>query len=147
MAIALHTLRPGKGAKKDKKRVGRGLGSTGTTAGRGQKGQTSRGGSKPGKLKRLGARPTVLATPKLRGFNSRHGKAQAVNVGDLAKRFIAGEVVSPKTLAKKGMIASANAPVKILSKGEVTIAVTVKHCLVSAGAQEKISKAGGKIEA
>ena len=140
-------MRPAKGAKKDKKRVGRGLGSTGTTAGRGQKGQTSRGGSKPGKLKRLGARPLMLATPKLRGFNSRYDKTQTVNVGDIAKRFIAGEVVTPNTLAKKGLVASANAPVKILSKGELAVAVNVKHCLVSAGAAEKISKAGGKIEA
>jgi large subunit ribosomal protein L15 len=147
MAIALHTLRPAKGAKKDKKRVGRGLGSTGTTAGRGQKGQTSRGGSKPGKLKRLGARPMMLATPKLRGFHSPYNKMQAVNVGDLAKRFIAGEVVTPKTLAKKGMIGNANAPVKILSQGDLTIAVNVKNCLVSAGAADKIAKAGGKIEA
>lgn len=144
MAISLHTLRPAKGAKSNKRRVGRGLGSRGTTAGRGQKGQTARTGV--GGLKRLGMRALVLATPKLRGFKSMHGKSQAVNVGDLAKKFIAGETVTPSTLAKKGLIADRQGDVKILSKGELTIALTVKHCSVSAQASEKIVKAGGKVE-
>jgi large subunit ribosomal protein L15 len=145
MAITLHTMRPAKGAKKDKKRVGRGLGSKGTTAGRGQKGQTSRSGV--GGLKRLGMRHTLLATPKSRGFNSLQAKAQVVNVGDFNKRFIANEVVTPRTLAKKGMIADSHAPVKILSQGDLTVAVTVKNCSVSAAARDKITKAGGKVEA
>ncbi|HRH32259.1 MAG TPA: 50S ribosomal protein L15 [bacterium] len=138
-------MRPAKGATKDKKRVGRGLGSKGTTAGRGQKGQTSRSGV--GGLKRLGMRHTLLATPKVRGFNSLEKKVQIVNVGDLSKRFIANEVVTPRTLAKKGMVKDGGAKVKVLSEGDLTVAVTVKNCLVSAGAAEKIAKAGGKVEA
>lgn len=138
-------MRPAKGATKDKKRVGRGLGSKGTTAGRGQKGQSSRSGV--GGLKRLGMRHTLLATPKVRGFNSLEKKVQIVNVGDLSKRFIAGEVVTPRTLAKKGMVKDGGAKVKVLSEGDLTVAVTVKNCLVSAGAAEKIAKAGGKVEA
>lgn len=145
MAITLHSMRPAKGATKDKKRVGRGLGSKGTTAGRGQKGQSSRSGV--GGLKRLGMRHTLLATPKVRGFNSLEKKVQIVNVGDLSKRFIAGEVVTPRTLAKKGMVKDGGAKVKVLSEGDLTVAVTVKNCLVSAGAAEKIAKAGGKVEA
>lgn len=145
MAITLHTMRPAKGAKKAKKRVGRGLGSKGTTAGRGQKGQSSRSGV--GGLKRLGMRHLLLATPKVRGFKSLSGKAQVVNVGDLGKRFIAGEVVTPRTLAKKGLVQDGGGVVKILSEGDLTIAVTVKNCQVSAGASEKIVKAGGKVEA
>lgn len=145
MAITLHSMRPAKGATKDKKRVGRGLGSKGTTAGRGQKGQTSRSGV--GGLKRLGMRHTLLATPKVRGFNSLEKKVQIVNVGDLSKRFIANEVVTPRTLAKKGMVKDGGAKVKVLSEGDLTVAVTVKNCLVSAGAAEKIAKAGGKVEA
>ncbi|MDQ5952650.1 MAG: large subunit ribosomal protein [Patescibacteria group bacterium] len=138
-------MRPAKGATKDKKRVGRGLGSKGTTAGRGQKGQTSRSGV--GGLKRLGMRHTLLATPKVRGFNSLEKKVQIVSVGDLSKRFIANEVVTPRTLAKKGMVKDGGAKVKVLSEGDLTVAVTVKNCLVSAGAAEKIAKAGGKVEA
>lgn len=138
-------MRPAKGATKDKKRVGRGLGSKGTTAGRGQKGQSSRSGV--GGLKRLGMRHTLLATPKVRGFHSLEKKVQIVNLGDLSKRFIAGEVVTPRTLAKKGMVKDGGAKVKVLSEGDLTVAVTVKNCLVSAGAAEKIAKAGGKVEA
>ncbi|MEK7183436.1 MAG: 50S ribosomal protein L15 [Patescibacteria group bacterium] len=145
MAITLHSMRPAKGATKDKKRVGRGLGSKGTTAGRGQKGQSSRSGV--GGLKRLGMRATLLATPKVRGFKSLEGKMQIVNVGDFSKRFIAGEVVTPRTLAKKGMVKDGGAKVKVLSEGDLTVAVTVKNCQVSAGASDKIVKAGGKVEA
>ena len=145
MAITLHSMRPAKGAKKAKKRVGRGLGSKGTTAGRGQKGQSSRSGV--GGLKRLGMRHIILATPKVRGFNSLEGKVQIVNVGDLSKRFIAGEVVTPRTLAKKGLVKDGGGKVKVLSEGDLTVAVTVKNCQVSAGASEKIVKAGGKVEA
>ncbi len=138
-------MRPANGATKDKKRVGRGLGSKGTTAGRGQKGQSSRSGV--GGLKRLGMRHTLLATPKSRGFTSLEKKVQIVNAGDLSKRFIAGEVVTPRTLAKKGMVKDGGAKVKVLSEGDLIVAVTVKNCLVSAGASEKIVKAGGKVEA
>lgn len=145
MSVSLHTLRPAKGAKFAKKRVGRGLGSKGTTAGRGQKGQSSRSGV--GGLKRLGMRHTVLATPKLRGFRSQQKKAQVVSLGSIAAHYIASEVVSPRTLVKKGLIAVANVPVKILSHGELPHAVTVKGCRVSTAAQEKITAVGGKIEA
>jgi large subunit ribosomal protein L15 len=145
MAITLSNLRPAFGAKRTKKRVGRGLGSKGTTAGRGQKGQSSRSGV--GNLKRLGMRHTMLATPKLRGFKSLAGKILAVNVGDLEKTYLVNEVVSPKTLYKKGLIARAAHEVKILASGELTHAVTVKNCIVSKAAAEKIEKAGGKIEA
>lgn len=145
MSLSLHTLRPAKGAKSDKKRVGRGLGSKGTTAGRGQKGQSSRSGV--GGLKRLGMRHTVLATPKLRGFRSAALKAQVVSLGTISANFIAGEVVTPRTLAKKGLVAKAKASVKILSRGELEHAVTVKGCSVSESAQAKITAVGGKVEA
>lgn len=145
MAISLSNLGPAHGSKTMKKRVGRGLGSKGTTSGRGQKGQSSRSGV--GGLKRLGMRPVMLATPKLRGFRSLNGKSFAVNVGDLEKSYLANEVVTPKTLAKKGLITSADKTVKILGKGELTHAVTIKNCVVSQAATEKITKVGGKIEA
>lgn len=138
-------MRPAKGSTKAKKRVGRGLGSKGTTAGRGQKGQTSRSGV--GGLKRLGMRHMLLATPKVRGFQSLEDKVQIINLGDLTKRFIAGEVVTPRTLAKKGLVRDGGGKVKILSEGDVTLALTVKNCLVSKAAADKIAAAGGKVEA
>ncbi len=145
MAITLSNLRSGFGAKSSKKRVGRGLSSKGTTAGRGQKGQSSRSGV--GGLKRLGMRHTMLATPKLRGFRSLAAKDYSVNVGELEKTYLANEVVTPRTLAKKGLIPSNDRTVKLLGTGELTHPVTVKNCEVSASAAAKITAAGGKIEA
>ncbi len=127
-----------------KKRVGRGLGSKGTTAGRGQKGQSSRSGV--GGLKRLGMRHTMLATPKLRGFRSLAEKMPSVNIGDLEKTTLVNEVVTPKTLGAKGLIPKSSHTVKILGDGELTHAIVVKNCEVSKSATEKITKAGGKIE-
>ena len=143
MAISLNSLRPALGAKHSKRRVGRGLGSRGTTAGRGGKGQTARAGS--GGLQKLGMRQAMLATPKLRGFRSLAGKSQTVSVGAIGKMYIAGETVSPTTLAQKGLVADNKGEVKILSVGEIAVAVTVKHCAVSESAATKIQNAGGKI--
>ena len=143
MAISLSTLRPAFGAKRGKRRVGRGLGSRGTTAGRGQKGQSARSGV--GGLARLGMRHMMLATPKLRGFKSIAPRVQAVNLNTVAGKYIAGEYVTPTTLMKKGLITEKTLPVKILGNGEISIAVTVKHCAVSAAAAEKITKAGGAV--
>ena len=143
MAITLNTIRPGKGAKRTKLRVGRGLGSRGTTAGRGQKGQKSRSGV--GGLKRLGLRSLMLATPKLRGFQSQHDKAQAVNLSAISKKYIAGETVTPRTLAKKGLVTDPKGEVKILGNSPLSVAFTVKGCSVSVQAKEQIEKAGGKV--
>lgn len=143
MAISLNSMKPAQGSKTAKRRNGRGLGRKGTTAGRGQKGQKSRSGV--GGLKRLGMRKLILSTPKLRGFRSLAGKANTVNVRDIGRLFIAGEVVSPKTLLKKGLITNPKGEVKILAAGDLAIAVTVKGCSVSKPAVEKITKAGGKV--
>lgn len=144
MAISLHTLEPSHGAQKTKRRNGRGNGRKGTTAGRGQKGQTSRSGV--GNLKRLGMRKLILSTPKLRGFRSLAPSCTVVSVGEIAKKYISGERVSPRTLKNKGLISEKKTPVKILSNGEITVAVTIKGCLVSAPAALKITAAGGKVE-
>ena len=145
MTLSLHELRPGFGAKKNKKRVGRGLGSKGTTAGRGQKGQSSRAGASG--LQRIGSRAAMLAMPKLRGFTSGAPRTQTVNVVDIAGAFIAGEIVSPRTLFKKGLIRDAKRDVKILGVGELAHAVVVKGCSISQTAKTAIEKAGGNIEA
>lgn len=143
MSMSLHTLSARPGTQKSKQRIGRGLGRKGTTSGRGQKGQSSRTGV--GGLKRLGMRKLILSTPKLRGFRSLESKSQAVNLEAISKSYIAGEVVSPKTLMKKGLIADQHGMVKVLAGGAITVAVTVKGCQVSKAAAEKISAAGGSV--
>jgi large subunit ribosomal protein L15 len=144
MALSLSNIKRAHGSTRGKKRVGRGLGSKGTTAGRGQKGQTSRAGSH-GTL-RVGLRHLMLQTPKLRGFTSLAKKPAVVNLDDLAETFMAGEVVSPETLLKKGMIDSKDQGVKILGRGEISLPLSIKNCKVSASVAEKIVKAGGKVE-
>ncbi len=144
MAISLNTIQAAFGARKTVQRNGRGLGRKGTTAGRGQKGQTSRSGV--GNLKRLGMRKLILSTPKLRGFRSFAPKAVVVNLTDIGRMYIAGEMVTPKTLLNKSLITTTKVPVKVLGQGEIAVAVVVKGCLVSESAVAKIVAAGGKVE-
>lgn len=145
MAISLHNIKPAKGSKTLKKRVGRGLGSKGTTAGRGQKGQRSRSGV--GGMQRIGLKKLLLATPKLRGFKSGKAKFTVVNLEDISKAFIKGEIVSPETLKQKKLVANTKNGIKLLGDGDISVAVTVKGCKVSKAAAEKITKAGGSVEA
>jgi large subunit ribosomal protein L15 len=146
MVLSLHTLKPKKGARKNPKRVGRGLGSTGSYSGRGVKGQRARSGGRAG-LKLKGLRPLMLSTPKKRGFISPKARPVVLNIGDLAHEFINGATVSPKILLKKGMIADASAGVKILGKGVLGIKLTVEGCFLSAAAKQKIEAVGGVIVA
>lgn len=143
----MHTLGKNKGTKSSKKRVGRGYGSGkgGHTVGRGMKGQKSRAGSSG--HKRRGMRRLILSTPKLRGFKSPNPDAQVVNVSQIEALYIAKEVVTPKTLASKGLIKDSKKPVKVLANGDINKAVTVKSCSISKAAAEKIIAAGGKVEA
>lgn len=144
--LSLHNLSPKEGSKKKKKRLGRGIGSTlGKTSGRGMKGQKSRSGASG--FQRLGMRKLMLATPKLRGFNSPHKKPEIVNVGDLASAFAKGEDVNPDTLKKKNLIATKKNGVKILSDGDIAVSLKVSGCKVSKAAAEKITAAGGTVKA
>lgn len=143
MSLSLHTLKPSPHSKKDRKYIGRGLGSKGTYSGRGVKGQGARSGVSGLKLK--GMRKIILSTPKLRGFQSKNAKAQVVNVGDLDKVFADSAKISPKQLCSKGLIANTSTPVKILGNGTVTNKFILQGCLVSGVAKEKIEKAGGSV--
>jgi large subunit ribosomal protein L15 len=142
--LSLHTIKSASGARKSKKRVGRGWASKGKYSGRGRKGQRSRSGGKSG-LKKKGLRPVMLNIPKKRGFTSPHAKAEVVNVSALDKKFAADALVSPKTLKESGLISTVRKGVKILGQGDITTKLSVKDCQVSASAKEKIEKAGGNV--
>jgi large subunit ribosomal protein L15 len=144
MTIALHSIKPSTGARREKKRVGRGLGSTGSYSGRGVKGQRARSGGRSG-LQLKGLRSLMLKLPKSRGFQSLENKPAIINLEILAKHFVDGATVTPQQLLKKNLIRSAVGGVKILGQGELKHRLVLKNCLVSKPAQEKIIKAGGEI--
>ena len=144
--MKLHHLRPPKGTRKSPKRVGRGTGSGhGKTSCRGQKGQNSRsgGGVRPGF--EGGQMPLARRLPK-RGFhNIFRVEYQVVNVGRLGV-FESGAEVDLEGLRGRRMIRKPDAPVKILGKGDISHALTVKVHAVSATARKKIEEAGGRVE-
>jgi large subunit ribosomal protein L15 len=140
-----HDLRPSKGSRKARRRVGRGTAAgQGKTAGRGTKGQLSRTGpGLPGWFEG-GQTPLHMRVPKLRGFKNRARRPfVAVNVSQLAQYAVDG-TVSPDTLAAKGLI-KADERVKVLGDGAVGAAFAVRAHAVSATAKAKIEKAGGSI--
>ncbi len=144
--IDLSSLRPGKGAVKSKKRVGRGPGSGhGKTSCRGHKGQKARtGGAKPVWFEG-GQMPLYKRLPK-RGFkNPFRVEYQIVNLDILDKYFENGEVVNRDTLLSKGLIKDPNMPVKILGRGEITKKLSFEVDKVSESAKIKIEKAGGNV--
>jgi len=144
MSLALHTIKGPK--RKKRKRVGRGNASgKGTYSGRGLKGQRSRSGGKSG-LKMKGFKENLLRIPKLRGFKSPQPKKANIDLSDLDKHFDNGDLVTPHTLQEKGLIEDKKTGVKILSDGNLTKKLTFKDCWFSKAAEEKIVKAGGKIE-
>lgn len=141
-----HELKPAKGAKKARKRVGRGNASGhGTFSGHGCKGQGARagGGVRPGF--EGGQTPLYRRLPKLKGFNNLFRvEFQVINVSQLSA--FAGKTVTNIELHNAGLIAKADMPVKLLGNGEISASVTVHVQKASASAIEKIQKAGGKVE-
>jgi large subunit ribosomal protein L15 len=145
--MSLHNLRPPKGAKHAKKRVGRGEGSgQGTTAGRGHKGAKSRSGFKFKRGFEGGQMPLHRRVPK-RGFhNLFRTEYGVVNLDTLGATFDEGAVVTPDLLRERGLVA-ASRPVKVLGRGEVGKALTVRAHKFSGKAAAKIAAAGGTAEA
>jgi large subunit ribosomal protein L15 len=150
--IGLHNLKPAPGARKPRKRVGRGEGSgLGKTAGRGQKGYGSRTGSKNRAGFEGGQNPIHMRMRKLRGphmkksmpFEPFRTQTQPVNVSDLEARFDAGASVDVATLAAKGLATRKDVPVKVLARGDISKALTVHAHGFSAAARQKIEAAGG----
>ncbi len=146
--MPLNTLRPPAGAKHPKKRIGRGHGSgNGKTAGRGHKGAKSRSGFKFKRGFEGGQMPLHRRVPK-RGFHNPFRVAyEVVNLDDLARVFDAGAVVTPEVLRERGLVAGKHTPVKVLARGEVGKALTVRAHKFSGKAAEKIAAAGGAAEA
>ena len=139
----LNNLKPKKGARHSKKRVGRGPGSgQGKTAGRGEKGQKSRSGFSRTLGFEGGQMPLVRRLPK-RGFTNIFKKEYAVvNVSDL-ERFDAGATVDEDTLRKAGLVKGRNAGIKILGDGTLSKKLTVNAHKFSASARKQIEAAGG----
>jgi large subunit ribosomal protein L15 len=137
--MQLHQLKP-KFKPKKKKRIGRG-GKRGTYSGRGIKGQKARAGAKI----RPDLRDFIKRIPKKRGyrFKSIKLKPQIVNLKDLEKHFQEGEVVSPETLLKKGLIAKVKSrvpEVKILGEGKLTKKLEIKNCKISKKVKHELAK-------
>jgi large subunit ribosomal protein L15 len=146
--MALNNLKPPVGATHAKKRVGRGHGSGhGKTAGRGHKGAKSRSGFKFKRGFEGGQMPLHRRVPK-RGFHNPFRVVyEVVNLDALDRVFDAGTVVTPELLRERGLVARGSAPVKVLARGDVGKALTVRAHKFSGKAAEKIAQAGGAAEA
>jgi large subunit ribosomal protein L15 len=142
----LSNLKPADGSTQKSFRVGRGQGSgNGKTAGRGHKGAQSRSGYKRKRGFEGGQMPLHRRVPK-RGFhNPFRQEYVVVNVDDLAERFEAGTVITPELLRERGLV-RASGPIKVLARGDIAKALTIRAHRFSGKAQEKIAAAGGTVE-
>lgn len=143
----LSQLRPPKGAKRARKRIGRGNASgTGTYAGKGIKGQKARSGPMPYPGFEGGQMPLVRRMARKRGFtNPRAVHYEEVKLSDLA-RFETGAEVGPEDLVAAGIVKRPERPVKVLSNGALDRALVVRAHAFSGAARQKIETAGGRAE-
>ncbi|KIL53638.1 50S ribosomal protein L15 [Jeotgalibacillus alimentarius] len=144
--MKLHELKPAEGSRRERNRVGRGIGSgNGKTSGKGHKGQNARsgGGVRPGF--EGGQNPLARRLPK-RGFTNIHRKEYAVVNLDTLNRFDEGTEVTPELLIETGVVSKELAGIKILAKGNVEKKLTVKAHKFSSAAKEAIEAAGGTTE-
>lgn len=141
--MKLHHLRPAKGAKTERTRVGRGrAGARGKTAGRGMKGTGARGKIRAGF--EGGQMPLIRRVPKLKGFtNPSRVEYSPVNVEILAKYFDSD--VTPEALYQHGL-AHKGSKIKVLARGELDKKLSVKAHAFSKAAKQKIEAAGGTAE-
>ena len=141
--MKIHDLKPNEGANRRRKRVGRGIGGKGgKTAGRGTKGQGARSNI-PARFEG-GQMPLHMRVPKLRGFNNPFRvEYQAINLDTIDECGLTE--VDPVSLLSKGLV-SKGALVKVLGRGEINRAVTVRAHGFSKSAEAAITAAGGTIE-
>ena len=141
----LAELKPNEGAKRPRKRIGRGPGSgTGKTSGGGHKGDKARGNTKPGF--EGGQTPLHRRLPQRRGFTAIDKTVYAVVNLSALERFDNGATVTIETLIDTGLVGSVKDGVKILGNGELTKKLTVRATQFSKSAEEKITALGGTVE-
>jgi large subunit ribosomal protein L15 len=145
--MKLHDLKPNQGAKKDRKRVGRGHGSgLGKTAGRGMNGQNSRAGGGVPLWHQGGDTPYYRRMPKKPGFkNFNRVEFQEVNLEYLSQ-FRKDSEVNPNVLREAELINTISRPVVIMGRGEINKPLKIKAHRFTRKAVEKIEKAGGTVE-
>jgi large subunit ribosomal protein L15 len=153
--FGLHSLKPARGSRTARKRVGRGEGSgLGKTAGRGTKGAGSRSGAKKKVGFEGGQNPIHMRMRKLRGpqmkksmpFERFRTQTQPVNLRDLEARFDKGAEVTPDSLREHGLAKRKGVPVKVLGQGDLSKSLTVHAHAFSKSAREKIEGAGGSCQ-
>jgi len=142
-----HQLIPPKGARRARKRIGRGnAAGGGTYCGKGLKGQKSRSGFglipgfEGGQLRLIKGLPTT------RGFNNKFKTNYSLIKLEELDQFAAGEHITPESLQARGLLRNQRSPVKILGNGEVSKSLTVAAHKFTKSAREKIEAAGGRVE-
>jgi large subunit ribosomal protein L15 len=144
--MQLDSMKPAPGSRRPRKRLGRGTGSgLGKTSGKGHKGALARSGGSQSPGFEGGQMPLARRLPKHGFRNPNRVPFQVVNVGELAARFEAGEVVDHEALQMKGLATRA-LPVKILGAGTIDRALVVRADAFSASAKAAIEKAGGRAD-
>lgn len=141
-----HLLRPPKGTKRPRKRVGRGDGSGhGSYSGKGMKGQKSRsgGGVRPGF--EGGQNPLIKALPRIRGFTNIFRKEYSVVNLDSLATLPPNTEVTPQLLVERGMLKNLKKPVKVLGRGELQVPLLVQAHKFSKSAKAKIEAVGGRV--
>ena len=142
-----HLLAPSKGARKNRKRIGRGdAAGQGSTAGRGNKGQKSRSGGGPPVWFEGGQLPLIKGLPMKRGFHNRFKTYYSLIKVETLENFDAGDRITPELLLEKGYLRNLNLPVKIVGDGEISKPVTVVAAKFTQSARAKIEAAKGTAE-
>ena len=142
-----HLLAPSKGARKNRKRIGRGdAAGQGSTAGRGNKGQKSRSGGGPPVWFEGGQLPLIKGLPMKRGFHNRFKTYYSLIKVETLESFNAGDRITPELLLEKGYLRNLNLPVKIVGDGEISKPVTVVAAKFTQSARAKIEAAKGTAE-
>lgn len=144
--MKLHELKPAKGSRVKRNRVGRGPSSgNGKTSGRGQKGQKAREGSTTRLGFEGGQTPLFQTLPK-RGFTNIHRKEYAIVNLETLNALDEGTEVTPELLAENGIVKNQKSGIKVLAKGDIDRGLTVKAHKFSKAAKEAIEAAGGSVE-
>ena len=142
-----HQVAPSKGARKNRKRVGRGdAAGQGSTAGRGNKGQKSRSGGGPPVWFEGGQLPLIKGLPMKRGFYNRFKTYYSLIKIETLENFDEGERITPELLLEKGYLRNLNQPVKIVGDGVISKALTVVAAKFTQSAKQKIEAAKGTAE-